>query len=174
MYVEVLATIGGVINSSTLKLKIIAIGKTQKGFIEDGVNIYASRLKKYLKVELQTIPDIKAAKNLTADVLMKREEELIRAELGEITDFYVLDERGKEYTSEGLASFFERQMVAGKKEVALIIGGAYGVSDALKTSATGLLSLSKLTFSHQMVRVFLMEQVYRAMTIIRGEPYHHS
>ncbi len=149
------------------------MGKTLKGFIGEGVDEYLKRLKRYLRVEVLVIPDVKVGKSLPVEQLMKKEEELILSGIANGSEVFLLDEQGKEYTSVELASFVEEKMVAGTKEITLIIGGAYGVTQTVKSKANGVIALSKLTFSHQMIRVILFEQLYRAMTIIRGEPYHH-
>jgi len=156
-----------------LKIKVIVVGKTLKGFIGEGVDEYLKRLKRYLRVEVLVIPDVKVGKSLPVEQLMKKEEELILSGIANGSEVFLLDEQGKEYTSVELASFVEEKMVAGTKEITLIIGGAYGVTQTVKSKANGVIALSKLTFSHQMIRVILFEQLYRAMTIIRGEPYHH-
>jgi len=156
-----------------LKIKVIVVGKTLKGFIGQGVEEYLNRLKHYLRVDLIVIPDVKTGKSLPVEQLMRKEEELILSEIANGSEVFLLDEQGREYTSVELASIVEEKMVAGTKELTLIIGGAYGVTKAVKSKANGVIALSKLTFSHQMVRVILLEQLYRAMTIIRGEPYHH-
>ncbi|MDD2196534.1 MAG: 23S rRNA (pseudouridine(1915)-N(3))-methyltransferase RlmH [Bacteroidales bacterium] len=156
-----------------MKIKVIVVGKTLKGFIGEGVDEYLKRLKRYLRVEVLVIPDVKVGKSLPVEQLMKKEEELILSGIANGSEVFLLDEQGKEYTSVELASFVEEKMVAGTKEITLIIGGAYGVTQTVKSKANGVIALSKLTFSHQMIRVILFEQLYRAMTIIRGEPYHH-
>lgn len=156
-----------------MKIKVIVVGKTIKGFIGQGVEEYLNRLKHYLRVDLIVIPDVKTGKSLPVEQLMRKEEELILSEIANGSEVFLLDEQGREYTSVELASIVEEKMVAGTKELTLIIGGAYGVTKAVKSKANGVIALSKLTFSHQMVRVILLEQLYRAMTIIRGEPYHH-
>ncbi len=156
-----------------MKIKVIVVGKTLKGFIGQGVEEYLNRLKHYLRVDLIVIPDVKTGKSLPVEQLMRKEEELILSEIANGSEVFLLDEQGREYTSVELASIVEEKMVAGTKELTLIIGGAYGVTKAVKSKANGVIALSKLTFSHQMVRVILLEQLYRAMTIIRGEPYHH-
>lgn len=156
-----------------MKIKVIVVGKTLKGFIGEGVDEYLKRLKRYLRVEVLVIPDVKVGKSLPVEQLMKKEEELILSGIANGSEVFLLDEQGKGYTSVELASFVEEKMVAGTKEITLIIGGAYGVTQTVKSKANGVIALSKLTFSHQMIRVILFEQLYRAMTIIRGEPYHH-
>jgi 23S rRNA (pseudouridine1915-N3)-methyltransferase len=157
-----------------LKIKVIVVGKTIKGFIGQGVEEYLNRLKHYLRVDLIVIPDVKTGKSLPVEQLMRKEEELILSEIANGSEVFLLDEQGREYTSVELASFVEDKMIAGTKELTLIVGGAYGVTKAVKSKANGVIALSKLTFSHQMVRVVLLEQLYRAMTIVRGEPYHHT
>lgn len=149
------------------------MGKTLKGFIGQGVEEYLKRLKRYLRVEVLVIPDVKMGKSLPVEQLMRKEEELILSGIANGAEVFLLDEQGREYTSMELASFVEEKMVAGIKELTLVIGGAYGVTQAVKSRANGVIAMSKLTFSHQMIRVILFEQLYRAMTIIRGEPYHH-
>jgi len=157
-----------------LKISVVVVGKTVKGFVLQGVEEYLKRLKRYLKVDLVVIPDVKSGKSLPVDQLMRKEAEQILLAIGNCKDVFLLDEKGVEYTSEELATFIEGKMVAGAKEVVFIIGGAYGVTPEIKSRASGVIALSKLTFSHQMVRVVLLEQIYRSMTIIRGEPYHHA
>ncbi len=149
------------------------MGKTLKGFIGQGVDEYLKRLKRYLRVEMLVIPDVRSGKNFPIEQLMRKEEELILSSIANGSEVFLLDEQGREYTSVELASFVEEKMVSGTKELTLIIGGAYGVTQAVKLRVSGVIALSKLTFSHQMIRVILFEQLYRAMTIIRGEPYHH-
>lgn len=156
-----------------MKIKVIVVGKTLKGFIGQGVEEYLKRLKRYLRVEVLVIPDVKMGKSLPVEQLMRKEEELILSGIANGAEVFLLDEQGREYTSMELASFVEEKMVAGIKELTLVIGGAYGVTQAVKSRANGVIAMSKLTFSHQMIRVILFEQLYRAMTIIRGEPYHH-
>ncbi|HCX99227.1 MAG TPA: 23S rRNA (pseudouridine(1915)-N(3))-methyltransferase RlmH [Bacteroidales bacterium] len=156
-----------------MKIKVIVVGKTLKGFIGQGVDEYLKRLKRYLRVEMLVIPDVRSGKNFPIEQLMRKEEELILSSIANGSEVFLLDEQGREYTSVELASFVEEKMVSGTKELTLIIGGAYGVTQAVKLRVSGVIALSKLTFSHQMIRVILFEQLYRAMTIIRGEPYHH-
>lgn len=157
-----------------MKISVVVVGKTVKGFVLQGVEEYLKRLKRYLKVDLVVIPDVKAGKSLPVDQLMRKEAEQILLAIGNCKEVFLLDEKGAEYTSEELASFIEGKMVAGAKEVVFIVGGAYGVTHEVKSRVSGVVALSKLTFSHQMVRVVLLEQIYRSMTIIRGEPYHHA
>lgn len=157
-----------------MKVRLICIGKTPKGYLLEGEKIFEDRLKHYISFEKIEIPDIKNAKSLNFDQIKKQEglEFLKKINQGETT--ILLDEKGKQYTSEDFAGYFQGKMNQGIKTLNLLIGGPYGFSDEIYELASGKISLSKMTFSHQMIRVFLMEQVYRAMTILRGEPYHHS
>lgn len=163
------------LNKSTeVKITILAIGKTNINFVNEGISEYLKRLKRYVKVEIQIIADVKNSKNLTAPQLIQKEEELLLNALSSDSYVVLLDEKGKECTSVELSQFVEGKMISGTKEVVFVIGGAYGVSNAIKQRANEQLSMSQLTFSHQMIRLILIEQIYRAMTIIRGEPYHHE
>ena len=153
---------------------MICIGKTGKSFLIEGESEYLKRLKHYIPFEKVEIPDIKNAKKLS-------QEEVKTAECKEIlskidpSDFVVLlDENGKEFTSVQFAEYFQKRFNQGGKAIVFIIGGAYGFSDELYKRANGKVALSKMTFSHQMIRMLFFEQVYRAMTILKGEPYHHS
>lgn len=157
-----------------MKITILVVGKTDKGFVSQGVDEYLNRLKRYIKTDIVVLPDIKNSKNLSADQLILKEEELILSSLGSSNDIILLDENGDEFTSMEFSRFIQGKMLSGTKEVVFIIGGAYGVSIAVKQRAQSHLALSKLTFSHQMVRLVLVEQIYRSMTILRGEPYHHQ
>jgi 23S rRNA (pseudouridine1915-N3)-methyltransferase len=157
-----------------LKITVIVIGKTVNGFISQGIDEYMKRLKRYIKTEFVVLPDIKNSKNLSIDQLMIKEEELLLDAIGSQSDIFLLDEQGLEYSSVELSQFIQGKMISGSKELTFIIGGAYGVTKKVKQRAMGMIALSRLTFSHQMVRLILAEQIYRAMTIIKGEPYHHQ
>ncbi len=157
-----------------MKITIVAVGKTEKGFIGDGVQEYLGRLKHYINTEIVIVPDIKGSKGLSTKQLMEKECQAIMQRIEGQPEVIILDDKGKEFTSTQLASWFNQKNINGTREVIFVIGGAYGVSDEIKYKAQQMLSLSKLTFSHQMVRLILVEQLYRAMTIIKGEPYHHE
>lgn len=157
-----------------MRIKLLAIGKTDSGELQKLIDVYLKRLKHYVKFELAVLPDIKNTKNLSVSDQMDKEAELILKHLDSTDTFFLLDENGKEYTSEGFANQLQKQMNSGIKEWVLVIGGPYGFSDSIKQKAKGQLSLSKMTFSHQMVRLFIVEQIYRAFTILRNEPYHHK
>lgn len=157
-----------------MKITLIVIGKTDKKYILEGVSEYEKRLLHYCKFELKVIPDIKNSKSMSESVQMQKEGELILSSVRSTSELILLDERGSEYSSVEFAKLIERKGVAGKSEITFVVGGPYGFSPEVKTRANGLVSLSKLTFSHQIVRLIFMEQLYRAMTIIKGEPYHHE
>lgn len=157
-----------------MKIKVICIGKTGKAFLIDGEKEYLKRLTHYVNIEKIEIPDIRNAKSLHQNQVKIAEglQFLTKIESGD--EVYLLDEKGKEFTSENFAEFFQKRFNAGGKNLVFLIGGAYGFSDEIYTRSNGKIALSKMTFSHQMVRMIFFEQVYRSMTILRGEPYHHS
>jgi len=157
-----------------MKITLIFVGKTDKKYIIDGIAEYEKRLMHYCKFEVKVIPDIKNTKAMSADVQMQKEGEQIINLLRPSTETILLDERGREYTSVEFARFIERKAVAGQSDITFVVGGPYGFSQELKGVAKSMVSLSKLTFSHQLVRLLFVEQLYRAMTIIKGEPYHHE
>ena len=157
-----------------MKIKVICIGKTGKGFLEEGELTYLNRLKHYVAVERIEIADLKNAKSLTVDQIKKQEGDLILSKVNSGEQLYLLDEHGKTFTSEKFADFLQQRFNQGGHALTLVIGGPYGFSEDVYQAATGKISLSELTFSHQMVRMILFEQLYRGMTILRGEPYHHS
>lgn len=157
-----------------MKITILVVGKTDNGFIYQGVEEYLKRLKRYVRIEVNVIQDIKNSKSLSIEQLIQKEEDSIVQAIGSSNEIILLDERGKEYTSVELSQMIESKMVSGTKDLVFLIGGAYGVSDTVKKRIKAQMAVSKMTYSHQMVRLILVEQLYRAMTIIRGEPYHHE
>ena len=156
-----------------MKVKFICIGKTGKPFLEDGESEYLKRLKHYLPVEKLEIPDLKNAKNLTVEQIKEQEGREIISKMQPGDQLILLDENGAQFTSLEFAQFFQQKFNAGGKTIVFVVGGAYGFSAEVYSLATGKISLSKMTFSHQMVRMIFFEQLYRAMTILKGEPYHH-
>lgn len=156
-----------------MKIKVICIGKTGKKFMEEGEKEYLSRLQHYISVERIEIPDLKNQKNLSEEQIKKHEGELILSKITSGDQVFLLDEHGKTFTSEKFADFLQQRFNQGGKSLTLIIGGAYGFSAEVYQAALGKISLSELTFSHQMIRMILFEQLYRGMTILKGEPYHH-
>ena len=156
-----------------MKITFIQTGKTTSGYLKEGICIYHERIHHYVNFEEITIPDLKNTKNLTFDVIKNREGELIIKNL-KATDYVILlDEKGKISNSLEFAEFIQKKIIYGK-DIVFVIGGAYGFSQEVYKRSNELISLSKMTFSHQMVRLIFAEQLYRAMTIIKGEPYHHN
>jgi len=157
-----------------MNIKLIAIGKTDHKNLQALIEEYQKRLSFYIKFELEIIPDIKNVKNLSEDQQKEKEGELILAKLSP-TDFLILlDENGKSFTSIGFANELQKKMNAGIKTLVYVIGGPYGFSETVYQKAQQKISLSEMTFSHQMVRLFFIEQVYRGFTILKNEPYHHQ
>jgi len=157
-----------------VKIKLICIGKTGKGFLVDGENEYLNRLKHYVNIERIEIPDLKNAKKLSIEQIKSLEGKEIMSKIISGEQLILLDEKGKDFTSEKFADFIQKKFNQGGKALVFVIGGAYGFSNEVYDRSDSLLSLSKMTFSHQMIRMIFFEQVYRAMTILKGEPYHHS
>jgi 23S rRNA (pseudouridine1915-N3)-methyltransferase len=157
-----------------VKVKFICIGKTGKSFLEEGESEYLKRLKHYIQVERVEIHDIKNAKKLTFEQIKEQEGKEILSKVQTGDQLILLDENGDAYSSVQFSNFLQQKFNSGGKAIAFVVGGAYGFSDEVYTAATGKISLSNMTFSHQMVRMIFFEQLYRAMTILRGEPYHHN
>ena len=157
-----------------MKIKLLAIGKTDDKNLSALIQTYQKRLKHYIKFEFEIIPDLKNAKNLSEVQQKEKEGELLLKKL-QPTDFVLLlDDKGKHYTSMDFSKFLQKKMNSGIKTLVFIIGGPYGFSEEIYQKAQGKLSFSKMTFSHQMIRVFVVEQIYRAFTILKNEPYHHE
>jgi len=137
------------------------------------MSVYQERLKHYARVEYKELPDV-PAKGLTAEVLKEREGEVLMKQLKSDDMVLLLDENGEHFSSRGFAEMLQRRMNSGVKQLVLIIGGAFGFSDAMYARASGKISFSKMTYSHEMIRLLLLEQLYRAHTILKGESYHHD
>lgn len=157
-----------------MQIKLIAIGKTDQKELQDLVQEYMKRLSFYVKFELEVIPDLKNVKNLSEMQQKEKEGELILAKISSTDHLMLLDENGKTFSSLGFSEFLQKKMNAGIKTLVFVIGGPYGFSEAVYAKAQGKISLSAMTFSHQMVRLFFIEQVYRGFTILKNEPYHHQ
>ena len=157
-----------------MKIKLIAIGKTDDKNLQVFMNVYHNRLKHYINFQLEIIPDIKNAKNLSQAQQKEKEGELILKKLSTTDQLILLDEKGKEFRSIEFSKYLQKKMLSGIKQLVFVIGGPYGFSDAVYKKATGKISLSKMTFSHQMIRLFVIEQLYRGFTILKNEPYHHE
>lgn len=157
-----------------MNIKLLAIGKTDNKNLQQLIDDYMKRLSFYIKFELELIPDIKNARNLSEAQQKEKEGELILSKLSPTDQLVLLDENGKNFSSVGFSEELQKKMNSGIKTLVFVIGGPYGFSDAVYAKAQGKVSLSAMTFSHQMVRLFFIEQVYRAFTILKGEPYHHQ
>ncbi len=156
-----------------MTIKLVCIGKTDKKELESLIRIYSDRLKHYIKYEYEIIPDLKKVKNLDEKQQKTKEGELLLSGF-QNSDFVVLlDENGKQFGSETFSEYIQKRMNTGLKRLVFVIGGPYGFSDEMYQRADSKISLSKMTFSHQMVRLFFTEQLYRAFTILKNEPYHH-
>ncbi len=152
----------------------MAVGRTNIDFVRKGIDEYLKRLSHYLPVEVKIIADVKRTSGLTEAKQKEQEGSAILSAVQPSDRVILLDEKGKEYTSEEFAAFMEKHMASGVKRLVFVVGGPYGFSPEVYSRADGKLSLSRMTFNHEMVRMFFVEQLYRAQTILRGEPYHHS
>jgi len=157
-----------------MKITLLCVGKTDEEYLQKGIAKYASRLKHYVPFEMVVIPDLKQAKNLTEKQQREKEGQAILKHVRPADMLVLLDEGGKALRSVEFAAFFEKQMLNSVSHIVFVVGGPYGFDEAVYHRSNSLISLSKMTFSHQMVRLFFVEQVYRAFSIIRGEPYHHA
>lgn len=155
-----------------MKAELIAIGKTEEKYLNDGIANYLKRLKHYLNFTLEELPALKAG-SITVIQQKEKEGELLLAKVEDSDYLVLLDENGKTPDSVAFSGFIQTQMNSGRKKVIFMIGGPFGFSEKVYQRANYKLSLSKMTFSHQMVRLFFVEQLYRAMTILKGEKYHH-
>lgn len=157
-----------------MKITLLTVGKTDRDWVRQGLDIYVSRLKHYIPFSLVEIPELKNVSALSKDQIKVKEGELVLKNIRPTDDVILLDEHGKEYSSTQLAKILQDKISYECKDMVFVIGGAYGFSDAVYARANSKLSLSKMTFSHQMVRTIFAEQLYRAFTIMKGEPYHHE
>ena len=156
-----------------MEIKLFAIGKTDNKQLQQLIEDYIKRLGFYIKFNLEIIPDIKNSKNLNETQQKQKEGELILRQLNSTDILILLDENGKQYDSVEFSNHLQKHMNSGIKQLVFVIGGPYGFSQEVYKKAQGKLSLSKMTFSHQMVRLFFIEQLYRGFTILKNEPYHH-
>ncbi len=157
-----------------MKTVLIAIGKTDEEYLEYGIKKYSDRIARYAPFELKILPDVRRGKAIAEDQQKRQEGQMILKELAGGDVLVLMDEGGKELTSRGFADFYQQIANQGAKRLVFVIGGPYGFSDEVYQKANYKVSLSRMTFSHQMVRLIFAEQLYRAHTILRGEPYHHD
>lgn len=157
-----------------MKIALVVIGKTDARYFVDAIEEYRNRLVHYIPFEMEAIPDIKNVKNLSESQQKEKEGALILKALQPGDYLVLLDEKGKEFTSIQFSAYLEKKMHTVQKRVVFVIGGPYGFSESVYKAASEKISLSKMTFSHQMIRLIFVEQLYRAMTILNHEPYHHE
>lgn len=156
-----------------MKILLLIVGKTTKTWLRDELDLYEKRLRRYVDYARRELPDVRQAKALPVEQLKIQEGKRLLQQLAASDELVLFDERGPAFSSDELAAFLRRKTDAGLKSLVIAVGGAYGFSDDVYRRADGLLSLSRMTFPHQLVRLIATEQLYRAFTIIRGEPYHH-
>lgn len=157
-----------------MKIKLLLIGKTNESYLLKGIEDYSVRIKNYLPFEIETIPYLKNATAFSQELLKQKEGELILQKIKKEDIVILLDENGKTHHSIGFSNFLQQQMNTGNKQLIFIIGGAYGFSSDVYSRANGKISLSLMTFSHQLIRLIFVEQLYRGFTIIHHHPYHHE
>lgn len=157
-----------------MNIKLLVVGKTDEKYLQEGIDVYVKRLKHYVNFELAVIPALKDQKGASPEDIKSREAVLILKQLEKSDRIVLLDEHGTEHTSVGFSQYIQKQMNAGVRNLTFVIGGAFGFAPEVYAAANDKVSLSKLTFNHQMVRLFFVEQLYRAFTILRNEPYHNE
>ncbi len=157
-----------------MEITLLTVGKTSTGYIQTGIDEYCKRLKRYIGFSIKSLPDVRNSKNLSEEQQKTAEGNLILSELTSADQVVLLDERGDMPTSRGFAEFIQKGMLSGRKRMVFAVGGPYGFSPEVYARANSKISFSSMTFSHEMIRLFFTEQVYRAMTILKGEPYHHD
>ena len=157
-----------------MRINLLCIGKTDNKEISSLIQYYQNRLPKHWNFEITEIPDVKNAKNMTPEILKKEEAKLFLNFIENIDVTVLLDEKGKQFTSREFSSKIENWMNVSVKKVNFLIGGAYGFSEEIYSRANEMMSLSKMTFTHQMIRLFFLEQIYRADQILQGKPYHND
>ncbi|MCX2432634.1 MULTISPECIES: 23S rRNA (pseudouridine(1915)-N(3))-methyltransferase RlmH [unclassified Pedobacter] len=157
-----------------MKITLIAIGKTEDKYLIEGIDKYINRLKHYINFNFLAIPDVKNVKNLSEAQQKGKEAELLHKQINNGDVVILLDEKGKKYSSVAFSEYLNKQMIGSVQHLIFIIGGPYGFDERIYQRANGLISLSDMTFSHQMIRLFFVEQLYRGFSILKNEPYHHA
>ena len=157
-----------------MNITLLVVGKTDEKYLQEGIDVYTKRLKHYVNFDLVVIPALKDQKGATPDEVKEREAALILKHTAKSDRIVLLDEHGTEHTSIGFAQYLQKQMNAGIRSLTFVIGGAFGFAPSVYAAASDKVSLSKMTFNHQMVRLFFAEQLYRAFTILNHEPYHNE
>lgn len=157
-----------------MKVCLLVIGKTDAAYLRSGIEEYEKRLSRYLPYEMKILPDVKNARNLEEEVQKEKEGKMLLEEIQRTDWVVLLDDKGRQHSSLEFSNYLAQKMLGGIKRLVFVIGGPYGFSPAVYQRSNEKLSLSKMTFSHQMVRLIFVEQLYRGMTILKGEPYHHE
>jgi len=157
-----------------MKIILLTVGKTTNANLLKLQEEYQNRLKYYITYEYLTVPELKNTKNLSINEQLEKEADLILKQLEPTDDIILLDEKGKQFTSIGFSELIEKKMLSSIKRTVFVVGGPYGFSERIYKRSNGMISMSLMTFSHQMIRLIFVEQLYRAMTILKGEPYHHE
>lgn len=157
-----------------MKITLLVTGKTEEKYLIEGIEKYLNRLKHYIGFNMIVIPDVKNTKNLSEAQQKAKEAEMMLKHIGNPDTVILLDEKGKKYTSVLFSNYLNKQMIGSVQHLVFVIGGPYGFDESVYKRANGSMSLSDMTFSHQMVRLFFVEQLYRAFSILKGEPYHHE
>lgn len=157
-----------------MEILLLTIGKTRTGYLQEGIEEYLKRLRRYTTFRIQTLPDVKGAGKMPEQSQKEAEGDMMLEHILSSDLVVLLDERGDELTSRGFATRLQQMMVTGRKRILFIVGGPYGFSERVYDRADRKISLSQMTFNHEMVRLFFAEQIYRAFTILNGEPYHHD
>ena len=157
-----------------MKIKLLTIGKTDNAALAQLIKTYEARLKHYIQFSIEIIPDLKNTKNFSEEIQKEKEGDLILSKISSTDRMVLLDENGTSFDSMEFSKFLQKQMNSGIKQLVFVIGGPYGFSEKIYKKSQGKISLSKMTFSHQMVRLFAIEQIYRGFTILKNEPYHHQ
>lgn len=157
-----------------MNIKLILVGKTEEKYLREGIEIFEKRLKNYINFEMIIISSLKDTKSLSPQIVKEKEGELILKQVSKYDKIILFDEKGLEFTSMDYSVFLQKHMNAGVKNLCFVVGGAFGFSDEVYKKADQKVALSKMTFSHQMIRLLIVEQIYRAFTILKNEPYHNQ
>ena len=157
-----------------MNIRLLVVSKTEEKYLQEGIDVYIKRLKHYVNFELTVIPALKDQKGATPDEIKEREAVLILKQLEKSDRIVLLDEHGTQHTSVGFSQYLQKQMNAGVRNLTFVVGGAFGFAQSVYSVAHDKVSLSAMTFNHQMVRLFFVEQLYRAFTILNHEPYHNE
>ena len=157
-----------------MKTKLLSIGKTEENYLKEGIELYIKKIGHYFPFEYEELPALKQTKNLTVSEQKKREGEMLLKKIAASDTLILLDESGKQYSSVEFSDFLQQKMLQNHKQIVFVIGGAYGFSQEVYQRKNHALSLSSMTFSHQMVRLIFLEQLYRSASILKNEPYHHG